>query len=267
MKELQNKAAALLESGRISLLIGFCADASNRAVPYFVETVPETESLIFNAECRSNLAVYLQKPEVKGHANLGLVANFPTMKALLQLVSENQLSGYNLVVLTVNPEGVCEELSGIDQIEAYVQTNMPPFPVALKEQLDALSAMTPAQRWQFWKDQFSLCVKCYACRAVCPMCYCTQCTVECNQPQWIRTNSDTSANFEWHTMRAMHLGGRCIGCGECGRVCPAGIPIQLLTAQMNMDIAREFGTKAGFSTKSSYALNTFKPEDKETFFK
>ncbi|MDP4278540.1 MAG: hypothetical protein Q8914_13015, partial [Bacteroidota bacterium] len=109
--------------------------------------------------------------------------------------------------------------------------------------------------------------KCYACRAVCPLCYCTSCTVECNQPQWIKLSSETEGNLEWHIMRAMHLAGRCINCGECGRNCPVGIPVHLLTIFMNQEIERDFGGKTGSSAKTGYALNTFNPEDKGDFFK
>jgi ferredoxin len=267
MKALQSKAAELLEKGMANLLIGFIQDRSKQVVPCFIEKATEVEWLIFGPECKNNLAVFLSKPEVKAYVKVALVANFPTLKTVLQLASENQLTGYELTLLTVDKSGDIVVLSSLNEVENYVQSNIPPFPAALKEQLDHLNALSATERWQFWKDQFSLCVKCYACRGVCPMCYCTQCTVDCNQPQWIRTGSDTSANFEWHVMRAMHLGGRCIGCGECGRACPAGIPIHLLTAQLNMDIQREFGSKAGFSAKSEYALNTFKPNDKEQFIK
>ena len=68
-------------------------------------------------------------------------------------------------------------------------------------------------------------------------------------------------------MRAMHLAGRCIECGECGRVCPVGIPIHLLTTKMNQELFKEFATRPGFSLKGEYAMNTFKPEDKEGFIK
>ena len=99
------------------------------------------------------------------------------------------------------------------------------------------------------------------------MCYCSQCTVEQNQPQWIKVTAETSGNREWHTMRAMHLAGRCVNCGECGRMCPVGIPVHLLTTKMNQDIAKEFGSKTGFSATGGYALNTFDPNDKDGFIK
>jgi ferredoxin len=267
MKELQNKAAEWLENGTVNLLIGFCEDLGKRPVPCFIEQASETGKLIFNPDCRNNLSVYLHKPEVKQAQKIGLVGNIATLRSLLQLKSENQLWSLQLSVLTVDAAGQLVELLTTEELETYVQTHFPPVRPEVEEMLEKLHAMSKEERWAYWKDQLTLCVKCYDCRAVCPLCYCTQCTVECNQPQWIKLSSETSGNFEWHTMRAMHLAGRCVECGECGRVCPAGIPVHLLTAEMNREIEQEFGSKTGFSAKGGYALNSFKPDDKENFIK
>lgn len=267
MLTLQNKAAELLENGTVNLMIGYSEDSSMRPVPCFIETSEGASMLVFNESCKNNLSVYLHKPEVKAAVKIGLVANVATLRSVLQLLSENQLWSLTLTYLTVNNAGELVVLSSAEELEAYVQANFPTCRPEDQAMLDKLNAMSREERWAYWKDQLSECVKCYACRAVCPMCYCTVCTTDCNQPQWIKTSANTSGNFEYHTMRAMHLGGRCINCGECGRICPAGIPVHLLTAQMNQEIELEFGGKTGWSLKGGYALNAFKPGDKENFIK
>lgn len=267
MKTLQNKAAELFENGSINLLIGFKQAFDNKVVPCFVENASETGQLVFDENCQNNLAVYLHKPEVKQAKKVGIVANMATLRSLLQLMSENQLCDIEKTILTVNNAGEVLVFTKAEEIESFVSLNYNgPKPEDL-EMIERLNAMTREERWKFWTEQFEACIKCYACRAVCPMCYCAQCTVECNQPQWIKVSAQTSGNLEWHTMRAMHLAGRCIGCGECGRICPAGIPIHLLTLEINKEIEKEFGAKTGFSTRAGYALNTFKPDDKENFIK
>jgi len=267
MKALQNKVRELFESGTINLMIGYKQTINDQVVPCFVENVVGIDELIFTSDCKNNLSVYLHKPEVKQAKKVGIVGNMPTLRSLLQLISENQLWDTEKTILTVNGKGEVITLGSTEELEAYVQVNFPNYRPEDQEMIDKLNAMTREERWKFWTDQFSACVKCYACRAVCPMCYCSQCTVECNQPQWIKVSSETSGNFEWHAIRAMHLAGRCINCGECGRICPAGIPVHLLTVQMNQEIEREFGGKTGFSATQGYALNTFKPGDKENFIK
>jgi ferredoxin len=257
MTPLQNKVAGLFENGTISLMIGFKNAIINDA--------SQVEQLIYTPECKGNLSVYLHKTEVKQAKKVGILANISTLRSLIQLTSENQLNDIEKTVITINAQDEVVVFENMEKLEEYVQANFPEYTEEDKKLLEQLNNMTREQRWQYWTEQFSACIKCYACRAVCPMCYCSSCTVECNQPQWIKVSSETTGNLEWLTMRAMHLAGRCINCGECGRICPVGIPVHLLTAQMNLDIEKEFGAKTGFSCKSGYALNTFKPEDKEQF--
>ena len=267
MTPLQTKVAELFENGTINLMIGFKSAVNKLPVPFFLENASLVEQLIFTPACKGNLAVYLHKPEVKQAKKVGLLANVATLRSLVQLTSENQLGDIEKTVISVNAQNEVVVFENMEEVEAYVQANFPEYSDEDKKLLEQLNAMTRDERWQYWTDQFSACVKCYACRAVCPMCYCSSCTVECNQPQWIKVSSETTGNLEWHTTRAMHLAGRCINCGECGRICPVGIPVHLLTAQMNLDIEKEFGAKTGFSCTSGYALNTFKPGDKEQFIK
>ena len=267
MKQLQNKVAELFESGTINLMIGFKNAINNQAVPCFAENASEAEQLIDTPECKGNLSVYLHKPEVKQAKKVGIFGNVATLRSLLQLASENQLLDIEKTVVTVNDQNEVIVFETMAEIEVYVQAHFPDIREEDKELIAYLDSLTREERWKYWTEQFSACIKCYACRAVCPMCYCSLCTVECNQPQWIKVSSETTGNMEWHAMRAMHLAGRCINCGECGRICPVGIPIHLLTAKMNQDIEKEFGAKTGFSSTGGYAMNSFKADDKEGFIK
>jgi len=267
MKALQNKVTELFENGTITLMIGFRGVLDKFAIPVFITEVSQADQLIWTPACLNNLSVYLHKSEVKQVGKIGIIGNAGTLRSLLQLISENQLKELELTILTINEQNEVIVFASTEELEVYVQANCPAYNPEDQALVDKLNAMTREERWKYWTGQLSACVKCYACRAVCPMCYCSVCTVECNQPQWIKLSSETEGNLEWHIMRAMHLAGRCINCGECGRICPAGIPLQLLTVQMNQEIERAFGGKTGFSAKSGYALNTFKTEDKETFIR
>jgi ferredoxin len=126
--------------------------------------------------------------------------------------------------------------------------------------------MTREERFSFWKDQFANCMKCYACRAACPVCYCTACTVEINQPQWITVPSSLAGNFEWHIMRMMHMAGRCVDCGACEAACPVGIPLNLITRNIVREIENNFGSE-NLSLQNKNVLSTFQPTDKENFIK
>ncbi|NIM03303.1 coenzyme F420 hydrogenase, partial [bacterium] len=58
-----------------------------------------------------------------------------------------------------------------------------------------------------------------------PLCYCSECITEKTMPQWIVSSPSLKGNTFWNVIRAFHLAGRCIDCGECERVCPVNIPL------------------------------------------
>jgi ferredoxin len=55
----------------------------------------------------------------------------------------------------------------------------------------------------------------------------------------------------FHLGRAYHLAGRCIGCDECERVCPVGIPISLLNRMLADEMAASFDHHAGYTIAPS----------------
>jgi ferredoxin len=136
-----------------------------------------------------------------------------------------------------------------------------------QQTLDKLRAMSVAERRAFWAQELGRCVKCYACRASCPMCYCERCTMDCNRPQWVPVASHALGNLEYHMVRAMHLAGRCVRCGTCGASCPLGIPVHLLTFSTEGSVRRQFGQPGGASAHLDYALATFNPDDNEEFIR
>jgi formate hydrogenlyase subunit 6/NADH:ubiquinone oxidoreductase subunit I len=51
----------------------------------------------------------------------------------------------------------------------------------------------------------------------------------------------------FHLIRAMHTVGRCVGCNECERSCPAQIPLTILYSLLRRDVEEMFGYEAGRS--------------------
>ena len=131
--------------------------------------------------------------------------------------------------------------------------------------IDRLKKMSCEERWKYWMEEMSKCIRCYACRAACPLCYCSRCIVEVNCPQWVQPWSAPLTNMEWQINRVMHMAGRCIGCGACKQACPVGIPLHLMTQSMMEDIQGEFGVAPGAINPAGNVLSTFKAEDKENF--
>jgi ferredoxin len=268
MTDLQTKVSGLLSSGEINIFIGYKEGFDNKAVPCFIQHNGQVDQLLSGDRCKQNLVGYLHKSEIKAFNKIGVQVNVSGLKTILQLLTENQLKELTIVALHQDQSGKTIVFTSIPEIEAYVKEHGSLASPEDITRIEELEKLTPDERWDYWMELMSTCVKCYACRAACPLCYCTQCTAECNQPQWVPVTPSTLGNFEWQSIRVMHLAGRCIGCGECSRVCPVGIPLHLLTTKMNLDIQKNFGDcNAGMSAKSTYAMNSFRVDDKENFIR
>jgi ferredoxin len=265
MTSLNTKAKELLENKTVQVVVGYEAGPTGLARPSFITDPAKTDRLIYDERCVQNLAVYLTKTEVKKLGKIAIVATLPVMRSIMMLISEQQVFEDGIVVLGVSADGSFLDIADMQVMQAYIEKCDLSNPPKYAELLAMLNKLSPEEKFEYWKKELSKCIKCYACRQACPMCYCTRCTVEVNQPQWIPVKSNTHGNMDWHILRAMHLAGRCISCGECGRACPVGIPCHLLTMQLADQVHSYFKVYAGTSVKMNSVLSTYEPNDKESF--
>ncbi len=265
--DLITKSRELLETGAVKAVIGFEAGRRGTVRPAFVREAAKASTLVFDERCTQNLAAYLTRREVKRMGRVAVAAAPDTLRALLQLMAERQVKEEEVLPLAVAADGTVTELPGAAAVEAHLALQAKELKAADRELLAKLDAMSREERWAYWQKELSRCVKCYACRNACPMCYCAHCTMDCNRPQWVPVASHALGNLEYHMVRAMHLAGRCVECGDCGRACPVGIPVHLLAFHCQESVHAQFGQRAGTSAKLDYALSTFRPDDKETFIR
>lgn len=176
---------------------------------------------------------------------------------------QDTLDGENLCDSCKGKKHVsCDELLGVDEeAEKSLEPN-----TERMEEVAKLEAMTSQERYDFWRNEFSRCIRCNACRNVCPACTCEKCVFDNNALYTSQKVAQTS--FEeslFHIVRAWHVAGRCTDCGECSRVCPEHIPLYLLNRKFIKDINEIYGNyQAGSDMESKPAMLQFKENDPET---
>ena len=128
-----------------------------------------------------------------------------------------------------------------------------------------LEAMTADERFAFWREQLSKCIRCNACRNVCPACSCVKCVFD-NPASGVaaKANDDKFEEQLFHVIRAFHVAGRCTDCGECSRVCPQNIPLHLLNRKFIKDIDGLYGEyQAGETAEGKTPLTSYTEGDAE----
>lgn len=291
---IRSEAQRILSDGTVSAVIGYTSGRRNGTTqPIVITSADEAEKLLFSAGCLNDLVVYLTKAkkDVPKTGRIGIMVKGCDLKALVGLLGESQLKRENLYLIGIPCSGVlgsllkpsaeltaetiaskCCECTdqlpvGCDFVPALKPAPLPALEKRYANEISRLEALSPAERWEFWKEQFSKCIKCYACRQVCPFCFCEQCLCDRNRPQMVEQTPRPSGNVAWHLVRAMHLAGRCAGCGECERVCPMDIPLNLLNRKMARELKELFNSEAGFEVRDTGPLTSYREDDDQSFIR
>ena len=132
-------------------------------------------------------------------------------------------------------------------------------------QVAAIEAMSPEEKFAFFRSELSKCIRCNACRNVCPACSCRKCVFDSTKFDSAQKANTTSFEEKmFHIIRAFHVAGRCTDCGECSRVCPQGIPLHLFNRKFIKDINTLYGEyQAGEDAEAKAPLTNFTQEDAE----
>lgn len=304
-EKLIEKAKSLLADGKVQKVLGWKKGLFDEDITPAVFTSSEEldKDFVFNKYCKANLSKYLVKitREIEVKKSTTRMNNtmakqrdpnaqdapIPSEVVLVflkpsdtysftQLLKENRITREDVYAVGVPCQDTldggelcesctgkkhvsCDELLGVDENEeASPNTKR-------MEEVSKLEAMTSEQRFEFWRNELSRCIRCNACRNVCPACTCEKCVFDNNALYTTQKVAET--NFEenlFHIIRAWHVAGRCTDCGECSRVCPQNIPLYLLNRKFIKDINEIYGEyQAGADMESKPAMITFKEDDAE----
>ena len=291
--ELKDKAKELLRNKQVDLIIGYARAADGiSATPCFIDSEADADKLVWDAYCVYNLAGYLK--DFPGKIK-GILAKDCDVKTITVLLQENQLKREELFIIGVECLGVIsDKVAGLtDKQESEInfaekcktcklQTSSycdilikeegkkqeaPKIEKDEYEPVRKLEAKSLEERLKFWKEEFSSCIRCHACRQVCPLCYCPRCIADQSMPAYFSKAVNLEGNFSWNIMRAMHLAGRCINCGECERACPMGIPLSEINNKIAKDIKELFKYEAGQTIEQKALFSCFDKNDPADFIK
>jgi formate dehydrogenase subunit beta len=341
IEDIRARAKQLLEAGKVRAVLGYRrSTAGLLAEPAFITAPEEAQSLVMDATCVENLALYLvnEKKRLKAARStetrpLAIVAKGCDSRTINILIQENYIARDEVVVLGVScgSGGVIDtrklngalrgkaataaEFDGAGAVKVALMAGEATVPAAdalaarclecsqaypegsdffFGEKaagraysprfatLNAFAEKSMDERSEFWAGHFERCIRCYACRAVCPMCYCDECVVDstssivgpstsaddkANRICWIQRSAAPSESAMYHMVRAMHLAGRCSDCGECERVCPVNIPLRLLNNLLEHEALEAFGYAPGMDPSQPSLISSFRDGDPNDFIR
>lgn len=283
MTKLNQLVKSLLEEGKVIKVIGYKKSVKNNTKPYIAVTPNDADEMVFNTDCRNNLSVYLTKKEIMNGGKVGIVAKGCDIRNIIALIQENRLKKDDIFIISAECKGVSAEKGSAvyankcmscsvktphlhDELVEMQGMELAEPKDNYSEIKEKLLTMTNEERFEFFTGMFSDCIKCYACRQTCPMCYCEQCIADMSIPKWIESSATERGNLSWNMIRAFHLSGRCTGCNECEGACPAEIPLSLINRLMYETVKEEFKYESGMNIETPTLIGSYTLKDNDNLF-
>jgi ferredoxin len=183
-------------------------------------------------------------------ARIGIVARGCDVRALVEMAKRAQIDPERLVIIGVacssEQAEICHCQEPNPRLEDWPEGEMigePGEPAGPNPLVTEHQNLKLEERWKFWQDQFTKCIKCYGCRDICPVCFCDACALE--DPLWVEPGLLVPDFPMYHLIKAMHMTTRCIACRQCEVACPAGIPLTVLYDLIRADVSELIDYRPG----------------------
>ena len=214
---------------------------------------------VIAVECLAKLDI--EKIKAQG---LSLIESVEVVEKAVTVTTAYGVETLNKPDVVLTKCATCNKTNQVKD-EEIVLHERPARDVNRFAEVEKLEAMTEDERFAFWREQLSKCIRCNACRNVCPACSCVKCVFD-NPASGIsaKANDDKFEEQLFHIIRAFHVAGRCTDCGECSRVCPQNIPLHLLNRKFIKDIDTFYGEyQAGETAEGKTPLTQYTEGDTE----
>ncbi|MCL2215903.1 MAG: 4Fe-4S dicluster domain-containing protein [Defluviitaleaceae bacterium] len=280
MQELMKaKAKELLAGGIVQKVLAWKkGDFPQNPAPAFFADESQLDEMVYDKFCAANLAKFMVEAKKEDGKTLVFLRPCDTY-SYNQLLKENRVSREKAYIIGVGCEGVVavEEMQGTGLLErcrvctkinhviydeligAETVKRETDDAAARFDRVEEVEKMTSDERYAFWQNQLSKCIRCNACRNACPSCSCKKCVFDGDS--YDTEQKANASSFEeqmFHIIRAYHVAGRCTDCGECARVCPQGIELNLLNRKFIKDINELYGEfQAGADIEALGPLTDF----------
>jgi formate dehydrogenase subunit beta len=133
------------------------------------------------------------------------------------------------------------------------------------QNIQEFETKTAQERWEYFQQEMTKCIRCTACRQACPTCWCKECFADQMDLKWIGVSTNISDAMIFHLIRIFHQAGRCVECDACYRACPMEVDLRTFTKKIGKDVEELFGFFPDFNGETIPPISTFKEDDSEGF--